>query len=142
MSSEISRGKWFLAWAGIVFGLVVASLTGTILVLDGKVFPTLGMLAFSLALLIDRAMYLRGAFTARQQLPTWNRIWFGANLLLAGSVVFNLFWQNEVNRTAVLAGVAAIVLSMGMLLLAILMSGASWSGESGPRRSLGQPRVD
>ncbi len=134
MSSDISRGKRFLAWSGIVFGLLVSALAGTILVLEGTRFPTLGMLAFALALVIDRALYLRGAFTTRQQLPIWNRIWIAANLLLAGSVMFNLFWQNEVNRTAVLAGAVAIVLSMGMLLLAILMSGASWSGEAGPRR--------
>jgi len=93
------------------------------------------MLAFSLALVVDRAMYLRGAFTARQQLPIWNRIWIAANLLMMASVMFNLFWQNGVNRTALLTGAGAIVLSMGMLLLAILMSGASWSGETRPRRS-------
>jgi|GEM_PF-2653751 len=135
MSSDISRGKRFLAWAGIVFGLILAALAGTILVLDGRLFRTLGMLAFSLALVVDRAMYLRGAFTARQQLPIWNRIWIAANLLMMASVMFNLFWQNGVNRTALLTGAGAIVLSMGMLLLAILMSGASWSGETRPRRS-------
>lgn len=135
MSYELTRGKRLLAWGGIAFGLVVASLSGTILMLDGKVFPTLGMLAFSLVLVIDRAMYLRGVFKARQQLPAWNRVWIAANLLMMGSVMFNLFVQNDVNGRALLTGAGAIVLSMVVLLLAILMSGASWNGETGPRRS-------
>jgi hypothetical protein len=135
MSSDLSRGKRLLAWSGITFGVVTALLAGTILILDGKVFPALGMLVFSLVLVIDRAMYLRGVFTARWQLPVWNRVWIAANLLLMGSVMFNLFVQNDVNGRALLAGAGAIALSMVVLLLAILMSGASWNGETGPKRS-------
>jgi hypothetical protein len=135
MSNEISRGKRIFAWGGVAFGIVVASLAGAILVLDGTMFPTLSMLAFALVLVIDRAMYLRGAFTVRNQLPTWNRIWFAANLLIMSSVTLNLFLQSTVYRTALLVEAGALVLTMVAVHLAILMSGTSWSGVTGPRRS-------
>jgi hypothetical protein len=135
MTDQPSHGKRILAWSGIVFGLIVAALSGTILVLEGRLFPTLGMLAFALALVVDRAMYLRGVFTARKEWPTWNRVWSATNLFMMGSMTLSLFFQNKVYRTALLAEAGALALTIGMLFLALLMSGASWRGEPGPRQS-------
>lgn len=134
-ATHITPGKRALAWGVLLFGSLGAVLAATIIVVDGKWLPSAALFAFCVTLVIDRALYLRGVYSQRHQLPAWNGIYIVANLLMTGSLFLNFALDKHRGGLGLLAAAGAVGLSLLVLLLAILMSGASWRSASSTRRS-------
>jgi hypothetical protein len=127
-----------LAWVGIVGGALLVTAVIAVAILEGIRYQilTIATLLFGIILIADGVLQLREKAAFRNS-RAWLRIRIAANLFFIGASLSNMWLTSSDPHmgTAGLALIAAFVLTMGMFFLVMLLSGASWRGETGPRRS-------
>ena len=119
-------------------GVLLVTAVIAVAILEGIRYQilTIATLLFGIILIADGVLQLRQKDAFRNS-RAWLRTWICANLAFIGASLSNAWLSGNSDRMGVagLALIAAFVLTMGMFFLVMLLSGASWRGETGPRRS-------
>lgn len=122
MSEQLSSRKRFFAWCGIVAGAAIAVSGAFILVAGQQWFSPFANMLFGIVLLTDCVLRLRGPVEDRGKVLR-RRAWAATYLLWVASMLWSR-WQDPIFTQALLVGIAMMGLTMGMLYLALLVSGA------------------